>query len=767
MQAGEKLSHYRIVDKLGQGGMGVVYRAEDVRLGRAVALKVLAPHLAGDTVARRRFAAEARAASALDHPNICALYDVGETPDGGLFLALAYCEGETLRTALERGPIEPGRAVAIAAQVADGLAEAHGKGIVHRDVKPANLMLRPDGLVKILDFGVARLEHDAGITGTTDSVGSPAYMAPEQIRFGRVGPQADLWALGAVLYEMLTGQRAFDGAGVHDILARVLQDPPPALDTTRPGFHPELGRIVARALAKDTADRFASAREFAAALRAVERATGDETRAIESSRAEPALQSAPALSTAPPSASPTSLAVLPFSDLSPGHDQDWFCEGLAEELITALSEVRGLRVASRASTQQFHGEDPRTIGEKLQVATLLTGGVRKAGNRLRITTQLVKVADGSVLASSRYDHDLDDVFALQEAIARAAVETVMAQMGQRVTPPHLRRPTESMEAYDLYLKGRYHWNRRSLPAFRAAIPLFEQAIERDPGFAAAYVGLADVYFHLGNFGAEHPRVAAERGQELCRRARELDPENVEAMTTLATFQAVYDWDWARAETELRRVLAKNADFTRARHALALYVLAPLGRFDQALTEMKAALQADPVSIPFNISLAFVLHFARHAPEAIAHLRATLELGPDYFFTRIVLTEILVDVGRPDEGAKLLLDGRAQWGEQTPTALALCYARMGRTEEARAILAEILRPAAGGYASPYFAALVLIALGELEEALDYLERALEERSPLLVWVGERPVFDPLRDHPRFRRILERLRLPNLGPSGAVA
>jgi serine/threonine-protein kinase len=763
MEAGDRLSHYRIVGRLGQGGMGVVYRAEDVRLGRPVALKVLAPHLAGNWVARRRFEAEAKAASALDHPNICALYDVGETPDGGLFLALAFCEGETLRELLDRAPIEPARAFMIAAQIAEGLADAHDKGIVHRDVKPANVMVRPDGLVKILDFGVARLERDAGLTGPTDSVGSPAYMAPEQIESARVGPSADLWALGVVLYEMISGRRPFEADGLRETLHRVLTYSPPPLHEIRPGVHPEVSRLVARALAKDPAARFASARELAMELRAAAAGGTDATRTVPPLAASARPTTPVPAPTSVPSPQPApSLAVLPFSDLSPERDQSWFCEGLAEELITALSEVSGLRVASRASTLQFRDQDPRAIGEKLQVGTLLTGSVRKAGNRLRIATQLVAVADGSVLASSRYDHDLDDVFALQDAIARAAVETVLARIGRRATAPRVRRPTASIEAYNLYLKGRYHWNRRSVSGFRTAIPLFEQAIEIDPEFAGAYVGLADVHLQLALFNAMRPHTAAERGRELCQRALALDPEHAEGITTLATIHALHDWEWSHAEAELSSVVARNPECTKARQALALYVLAPLRRFDEAIAELRAALAADPISIPLNISLGFVQHWARRSEEALALVRSLLDLGHEDSFTRVVLSEILTDLGRPQEGVAALLGTRHPLTGPN-AALAICQARAGSVDEAKAVIEQLLSPPGGVYAPTYFPALVCIGLGDLEQALDLLERAVEERTPQAVWLGVRPIFDPLRGQPRFLRLLERVRLPTVRPA----
>jgi serine/threonine-protein kinase len=764
MEAGDRLSYYRIVGKLGEGGMGVVYRAEDVRLGRAVALKVLAPQLAGNVLARRRFEAEARAASALDHPNICALYDVGETPDGRLFLALAFCEGETLQHTLERGPLEVSKAIAIAVQIAAGLNEAHAKGIVHRDIKPANVMLRPDGLVKILDFGVAKIERDAGITGPADSIGSPAYMAPEQIRGGRVGATADVWALGVVLFEMIAGRRPFEGDGMQNLFYSILEQSAPALDTQRPGVHPEISRIVARALAKEPAARFPTVSAFADAMRAVTTSFDQQTRVLESVGTTAAGPGTGSGSRQAPRSPPTesSLAVLPFSDLSPGRDQEWFCEGLAEELITSLSEVRALRVASRASTQQFRDQDPRAIGEKLQVGILLTGSVRKAANRVRITTQVVKVDDGSVIASARYDRDLDDVFALQEEIARATVEAVVARIDQG-TAPRVRRPTESIEAYNLYLEGRYNLNRRTVAAFREAIPLFERAIALDPSFAAAYAGLADIHVHLALHNAGDPHDLAQRGKELCRRAIALDSELLDARITQATIRALFDWDWGRAESELRAVLAINPARTTALHSLAVYVLAPLGRMDAAIAEIRSALAIDAVSIPFQNSLGYLLHFARRSNEALAQLRATLDRAENPF-TRVLLSEILIDLGRADEGAEILL---ADPGPLSKASLAMCFARSGKVEEARAILEEMQQPPAGSYPSDYFSAVVLVTLGELEAAIECLERAATEGVPTLAWLGVRPVFDPLRGHPRFQRILERMRLPNVGPGGPIA
>jgi serine/threonine-protein kinase len=743
---GEQLSHYRIVGKLGEGGMGVVYRAEDVRLGRPIALKVLTPQLAGDAVARHRFEAEARAASALDHPNICSLYDVGQTPDGQMFLALAFCEGETLRSALDRGPVEPARAIAIALQIADGLAVAHAKGIVHRDVKPANVMLRPDGLVKILDFGVAKLDRDAVVTGPTDAVGSPAYMAPEQIQNARVGPAADVWALGVVLFEMIAGRRPFEGAGIHGVLYSVLNDSPRPLDQLRPGVHPHIVRLVSRALAKDPGARISSAGAFAAELRPIATEREDRTGVIDA---------------APLSAPPPSLAVLPFSDLSPYHDQEWFCEGLAEELIAALSEVEGLRVPSRSSTKQVRDLDPRAIGDKLGVQALLIGSVRKAGERVRITTQLVQAADGTVLASRRYDRSIDDIFAIQDEIARSAVETVEARLGRSGAQPRVRRPTENIEAFNLYLKGRYHWNRRTPSAFREAIRFFEQAVALDPEFALGYTGQADAQILLGFFGMTHPTEARLRGKELCLRALELDPELAEARRALATLHALYEWDWERAEGELRALIAANPKHSEARHALGSYVLTPLGRFDEAVAELDVAIALDPLSLSYNTTQGLILYMARRYSEAESRLRATLEIDPAFPLALVALAETLGQLGRTEESIEVLARGSFEAIENSGF-LGAHLARAGRADEARAVLAKLESWPGGGYTSKVFTSQILLHLGEVDTALDHIERAVEEGAPRLVWIGVRPLLDPIRDHPRFQRILDRMRLPNLRP-----
>jgi serine/threonine-protein kinase len=757
VQIGDRLSHYRITARLGEGGMGIVYRAEDVRLGRPVALKVLAPQLSHDAVARRRLEVEARAASALDHPNICALYDVGETSDGRFFLALAFCEGETLRQRLDRGPLEPANAAAIGLQIAEGLTEAHAKGIVHRDIKPANVMLRPDGLVKILDFGVARLERDPGVTGPTDSVGSPAYMAPEQISSARVGAAADVWALGVVLFELIAGRRPFEADAVNGVLFAILHQAPPPLERMRPDVDPRLARIVARALAKDPTMRYSSAAAMADDLRAVAGARDDRTRTLE--RAPAARAGAAQVAPLTDRASDASLAVLPFSDLSPDRDQDWLCEGLAEELINALSAVSGLRVPSRASTHQLRDQDPRTIGEKLGVSTILTGSVRKAGDRLRITTQLVQAADGTVLSSSRYDRSIDDVFAIQDEIARSAVETVEDRLGHSVATPRVRRPTANIEAFHLYLKGRLHFNRRTPTGFREAIRFFEQAVELDPDFALGYAGLADAHAMVGFFGMGSPSEARRRGKEHGLRALALDPDLPEAKRALAILRAIYEWDWRGAEGELRALIAANPSYGEARHALAIYVLAPVARFDEAVAQIEAAIALDPLSLAMNTALGLILLLARRYQQSERQLRATLEIDRTFSLAVAALAETLTELGRFDESIELMHRGFEDTIENRGL-LGPHLARAGHHDEARVMLAEIEKVPPGGYVSRVFTSQIHLHLGEVEIALDQMEQAVEEGAPRLVWFGVRPLLDPLREHPRFQRLLERMGLPNV-------
>ncbi|MFQ5641552.1 MAG: protein kinase, partial [bacterium] len=492
---GQTISHYRILEKLGEGGMGVVYKAKDTKLKRTVALKFLPPDLTRDDEAKERFMLEAQAASALDHPNICTIHEIDETKDGQLFIAMACYQGETLKQRLEsvgangRSPLPVAEAIEIVIQIAHGLAKAHEQGIVHRDIKPANIMVTTDGIVKILDFGLAKLTGATQLTKTGTTLGTVAYMSPEQAQGVTVDHRTDIWSLGVVLYEMVSGELPFRGEYEAAVIYSILNEAPEQ-ETAIPA---NLQQIVAKALAKEPEERYQQMDELLADLNSLKKEL--ESEATKETAAEE--KAAP------------SIAVLPFVDMSPEKDQEYFCDGMAEDLIDTFTKLEGLQVVSRTSAFQFKGKELsiQKIGAELKVNHVLEGSVRKAANRLRITAQLINVADGYHLWSEKYDRELEDVFAIQDDIASTIVNTLKVKLVGEPEVPLIKRYTENLEAYQLYLKGRYFWNKRHQGELQQAMAFFNQTIEKEPTHALAYTGLADSFFIIGHYCYLPPKEA--------------------------------------------------------------------------------------------------------------------------------------------------------------------------------------------------------------------------------------------------------------------
>jgi TolB-like protein/Tfp pilus assembly protein PilF len=743
--------------------MGEVFLADDTILGRKVALKLLPPRAAEDDQARRRLLQEAQAAAALDHPNICAIYEM-KTVEDCTFIAMQYIEGEDLAARLRRGPFPLSEALAFGVQIADALAEAHGRGIVHRDIKPHNIMITPRGQAKLLDFGLAQLRRadapaPAGdstadtqsrrLTKSGSVVGTPAYMSPEQLRGAELDASTDIFSLAVVLFEMLAGARPFSGDSAADTVAAILTSPLPPLSAVVPGASDQLDRLLAKALAKDRAERYQTAADLLVDLRAV-------LRTVDSG-----IASTPTLAS-PVATEITAIAVLPFVDLSAEQDQQYLCDGMAEEVINALAQLPGLRVACRSSAFYFRGRDTdiREIGARLKVGAVLEASVRRAGSRLRVLPRLNSVQDGFTLGSDRFDGEIRDVFDIQDEIARAIVAALKLHLsGERPGTPRAVRRTESVEAYQLYLKGLYHWNRRLPQDIRLGLEYFQKSLAEDPGYAPAYSGMAACYIAPAYYGAAAPGTVIPLGRAAAEKALQVDDGQAEAHATLGMIAAIHDFEWLASDRYFRRAMTLNPASPTAFMWHALFNLAPRARIPDALRSGEHAVELDPLNPAANGTLGAVLYYAREPDRAVAQLARTLELQEDFPIAHYYLGKACTARGDHERAAAALERARALLGNSPAVAgaLARCRSLMGATEEARRIRSELLNPAVGRYVPAQSLAEAHLGLGEHDAALECLERACDERSALLLWLQGDVLYDPVRSHPRFAALLKRMAL----------
>ena len=793
LSSGTRLGPYEIVAAIGSGGMGDVYRARDTRLDRDVAVKVLPERFFRDADARARFEREAKAVAALTHANILAIHDYGST-ENAAYSVTELLEGQTLRQRLHEGPIAWRKAVEIGAAIADGLAAAHAKGIVHRDLKPENIFLTSDGRVKILDFGLAQLrrtdtksseELDPSTIPTapmkTDPqaiMGTAGYMAPEQLRGENVDETTDIFALGCLLFEMATGKPAFIRKTLIDSLSAILSENPDVFTVSTRQIPFELARVIQRCLEKNKAERFQSARDLAFALKAIGSSTSltFEAPAVRRRRM---LIGGTALAAAlvviavafavvkwPDSVQePTpqrpakirSLAILPFVNATGDREAEYLSDGITETLINTLAQVPGLRVMSRTSVFHYKDKpaDPVRVGRELKVSAIVVGRVEAVGDRLMISSELINAADNTVIWGNRYQTARADIFTVQQSIASEIARMLRLQLGGREQQLLAKRHTTDPRAYELYLKGRFQWNKRNAEGLYEAIKLFNKAIEIDPQYALAYAGLADCYNLLDIWAGLPTNETFPRAKAAAERALAIDDQLAEAHTSLAYAIHTYEWNWPEAEKQYRRAIELNPNYATAHQWYAEFLTAN-GRFAEAEREGQKALQLDPMSPIINAVVAWNSTMARRYDAAIEQGVRTTQLFPDFMAGHAYLGLAFLESGKPREAiepfasAQQLLDIIVirTWAIRTRLA-------SGDRATAERLTRELEARGAREYLPPYYMAALYAHLGDRDRAFRELDRAVAEKTGALVWTKVDPALDPLREDARFVRVLRQV------------
>jgi serine/threonine protein kinase/tetratricopeptide (TPR) repeat protein len=817
---GQTITHYRILSIIGKGGMGVVYKAEDTRLGRFVALKFLPEELAGDKSAADRFQREARAVSVLNHPNICTLHDLG-IADGRLFLVMEYVEGGNLRERINRKPLAVSELLDLSIQTANALDAAHAGRIVHRDIKPANICVTTQGHVKVMDFGLAKVmaavsstDSSATSQSPTQSIealsspgsasGTPAYMSPEQARGDELDHRTDLFSFGAVIYEMATGKSPFQGTNMALTFGAILHQAPNAPSELRPDLPADLERVIHKALEKNRDMRYQSAAEMRADLKRllrdieagshpsipVNRSQASMTTAMLAVAALPVVaDSAPS---APPESvqgvkrrsfalwaglafagaaalgagayfmfratPPASLAVLPFVNMGADPRIEYLSDGITESIINNMSQLSALSVRSFSSVSRYRGQqmNPQMAATELKVQAVLTGRLVQRGDTFVINAELIDMRDNSQIWGSQYSPKISDFQAIQEQISREISEKLALKLTGEEKQRMARTATADTEAYQLYLQGRYHWNKRTLGELQQSIDFFAQAIQKDPRYALAYAGQADAYALIADLNVLPAKEVMPKVKVAAAKALELDGTLAEAHTSLA-WAKFHDWEWTEAEAEFKQALQLNANYPTAHSWYGEYLIAQ-GRFDEALVQATRARELDPRSPVSNLTACVASYYSRQYAKAIEQCQQVVAMDALFVPAHVFLGRSYEQLGQHPAAITHLTKALAlsQGDSNELAALGHAYAVSHQQAEAKKILDQLTERALQTYVQPAWIAAIHVGLGENDKAFYWLQKAYEDRSSSLVFVGVDPTFDPIRSDPRFIDLVGRVK-----------
>ena len=769
---------YRILDEIGRGGMGVVYKAEDIKLKRTVALKFLPHQWTSDPDARDRFVQEARAASALDHPNICNIHEIEETEDGRMYIVMAYYEGESLRDKVKRGPLKKQEALDIILQAIKGMAKAHQKGIIHRDLKPANILVTDEGVAKVVDFGLAKLAGQVKLTREGTTVGTVAYMSPEQAKGETVDQRTDIWSLGVVLYEMLSGRLPFKGEYAQSLVHSILNHDPEPITRIRKDIPRELDQVLGKALEKKAADRYQSMGDFLGDLEASAeglrplKAKAHPLRGrifgIKKTHAYAGIAGMAiliALAVTGPFRKHVqaydSIAVLPLENLSGDPEQDSLAESIHDELITNLAGLSSLKtVIARSTVMTYKGKNtsPQKIAQELNVNCLITGALRLAGERVRVTAQLIDPATGTQVWARGYERDVRDVVSLENEIVAAIAREVNLQL----TPQEKSRLASvrpvNPEAYVAYTKGRFYLNKPTPEEYEKGLTYMQQAIDKDPTNPLPYAALALGYCIIGH-GTNPPPDAFARAKAAALKAEELGGTLAETEAALGQIKLFTEWDWAGAVESLRHAMALNPSLADAQRMYAFYLLL-IGHGDEAIATMKRAIEVDPLIPLWSSDLAWQLWTLGRNQEAMEATTKSLELDPN-FNQALCWQGYLYSEKGMFEAAIAAHQKLAAVSPPWRWALVRTYAQAGRRDEAMKLLAEYLgQGKARGRWAGWFLGEIYAALGDKDEAFRWLEAAVNERMTFIPWMRQNPAYASLRTDPRFQGLIRRMKLPEL-------